>query len=291
MKYHAIKISSIGSENTMKKENSQFNLIKGNSRILKLLVILFIIILPASNLLLASKIIHLEKNLKSVTKQKEKLEKKNLKLYEENEALASSYDYSLKLLEDVAKVTVALNKENERVKSSQKKQEKLLSKLQKRKRLLSSYEWALYEDNIKTDISYEDIEDLKSLCKKKNLSEDTVDLVLAIAMTESGGDEEKSNPDSTALGLGQFIEETGRITYCHIMGNDTYNHEKIATDGTTNLKMILYYLEYLDIKTNGDINKTINYYRGKESEGYKRRIDKYLSNRNKKLKNLKISKK
>ena len=294
MKYNVIKLCSLKNENEMQQENlflrEQIDLLKRKSIIYKIAIMMLILILSTSNLLFLSKNIQLNENLKIYKTQNKKLEEKNLRLYEENNNLETSYDYTLKLLEDVAEVTVEVDKENKRVRSSQKKQEKLLTKLQRRKKLLSQYEWALYEDNMKTDISYEDIETLKSLCKKKNLSEDTVDLVLALAMTESSGDEKKSNPDSTALGLGQFIEETGRLTYCYLMGNDTYNHKKIAIDGTTNLKMILWYLEYLDIKTNGDINKTIDYYRGLKSKGYKKRINEYLSNRNKKIKNIKISK-
>lgn len=248
-----------------------------------------ILIFVLSHVLSYSCIKNLKEEIKVITKEKEDLEEKNLKLYEENQESATAYESSISLLKEVAEVAVELDKDNQKIVNLSKKQKRMLNKLQKRKKLMNKYEWALYNEDGKTDISFEDIETLRSLCKKKNLSDDTVDLVLAIAMTESTGDAKCTNPNSTALGLGQFIEETGRIAYTVLMGHDSYNHKKVAVNGTTNLKMIVYYLEYLDMKTNGDIDKVIDYYRGLRSEGYKKKINKYLSNNNKSLLNIKIT--
>lgn len=239
---------------------------------------------------LKKEITKITKEKEDVMKEKEELEDKNLSLYEENEETIAAYNNSMELLQNVASVAVELDEQNKKIVNSSRKQSNQLKRLQRRKRLMNSYEWALYdEEGIKTDITFNDIETLKSLCKKRNLSDDTIDLVLAIAMTESNGDAKCSNPTSTALGLGQFIEETGKITYTFLMGHEKYNHRKVALNGTTNLKMMVYYLEYLDIKCEGDINKIIDRYRGLRSAGYKRKINKYLSNRNKSLKNIKIT--
>lgn len=259
--------------------------------------ILSIVIFICGGILSYDVITGLQKEIKEVTREKDKIKKekdeledKNLSLYEENEETVTAYNSSIELLQNVAEVAVELDEQNKKIVDSSKRQARQLKRLQRRKRLMSNYEWALYdEEGIKTDISFEDIETLRSLCKKKNLSDDTVDLVLAIAMTESGGNAKCTNSTSTALGFGQFIEETGRITYTFLMGHESYNHRNVALNGTTNLKMILYYLEYLDMETNGDIDKIIDRYRGLRSAGYKRKINKYLSNRNKSLKNIKIT--
>lgn len=214
--------------------------------------------------------------------------KKNMLLYQELEQLGDDYDNLADMLCNISAITLDLNKEVKASNKIVKNYKKQLDKLEKNKKLLSSYGWALYnEDRKKTDISFDNIINLQELVKKRGLDEDTVDLILSICMTESDGNTNCTNPESTARGLGQFLNGTGRMVYTQLMGHSGYNHD-IAFDAQTNLDMMVYFLEYLNKKENGDIHAVIDRYRGLKSSSYKAKINSYLLKNNKSLASINI---
>ena len=73
------------------------------------------------------------------------------------------------------------------------------------------------------------------------------------------------------------------------MGNDIYNHQETASDSETNLEMMVYYLEYLDVKNNHNIERVISCYRGIESPSYKYKINSYLAKNDLSLATIDIS--
>ena len=108
-------------------------------------------------------------------------------------------------------------------------------------------------------------------------------------MTESNGNANARNVSSSAVGLGQFLSGTGRFVYTSLMGNDVYNHQETASDSETNLEMMVYYLEYLDVENNHNIERVISCYRGIESPNYKYKINSYLAKNDLSLATIDIS--
>lgn len=214
----------------------------------------------------------------------------NQSLIAENQSLSSTYNDAILILSDVSQIAYQLDKQNRTLNDDLNDALEKIKQYESREELFDSYEWALFrEDESRTDISYNDIITLEELVDEKDLSDDTVDLVLAMAMTESNGNANARNISSSAVGLGQFLSGTGRFVYTSLMGNDVYNHQETASDSETNLEMMVYYLEYLDVKNNHNIERVISCYRGIESPSYKYKINSYLAKNDLSLATIDIS--
>lgn len=214
----------------------------------------------------------------------------NQSLIAENQSLSSTYNDAVLILSDVSQIAYQLDQQNRTLNDDLNDALEKIKQYESREKLFDSYEWALFrEDGSRTDISYNDIITLEELVDEKDLSDDTVDLVLAMAMTESNGNANARNVSSSAVGLGQFLSGTGRFVYTSLMGNDVYNHQETATDSETNLEMMVYYLEYLDVKNNHNIERVISCYRGIESPSYKYKINSYLAKNDLSLATIDIS--
>ena len=214
----------------------------------------------------------------------------NQSLIAENQSLSSTYNDAVLILSDVSQIAYQLDQQNRTLNDDLNDALEKIKQYESREKLFDSYEWALFrEDGSRTDISYNDIVTLEELVDEKDLSDDTVDLVLAMAMTESNGNANARNISSSAVGLGQFLSGTGRFVYTSLMGNDVYNHQETASDSETNLEMMVYYLEYLDIKNNHNIERVISCYRGIESPSYKYKINSYLAKNDLSLATIDIS--
>ena len=214
----------------------------------------------------------------------------NQSLIAENQSLSSTYNDAVLILSDVSQIAYQLDQQNRTLNDDLNDALEKIKQYESREKLFDSYEWALFrEDGSRTDISYNDIITLEELVDEKDLSDDTVDLVLAMAMTESNGNANARNISSSAVGLGQFLSGTGRFVYTSLMGNDVYNHQETATDSETNLEMMVYYLEYLDVKNNHNIERVISCYRGIESPSYKYKINSYLAKNDLSLATIDIS--
>lgn len=214
----------------------------------------------------------------------------NQSLIAENQSLSSTYNDAVLILSDVSKIAYQLDQQNRTLNDDLNDALEKIKQYESREELFDSYEWALFRENgSRTDIGYNDIVTLEELVDEKDLSDDTVDLVLAMAMTESNGNANARNISSSAVGLGQFLSGTGRFVYTSLMGNNAYNHQETATDSETNLEMMVYYLEYLDLKNNHNIERVISCYRGIESPSYKYKINSYLAKNDLSLATIDIS--
>ena len=214
----------------------------------------------------------------------------NQSLIAENQSLSSTYNDAVLILSDVSQIAYQLDQQNRTLNDDLNDALEKIKQYESREELFDSYEWALFrEDGSRTDISYNDIITLEELVDEKDLSDDTVDLVLAMAMTESNGNANARNVSSSAVGLGQFLSGTGRFVYTSLMGNDVYNHQETASNSETNLEMMVYYLEYLDVKNNHNIERVISCYRGIESPSYKYKINSYLAKNDLSLATIDIS--
>ena len=214
----------------------------------------------------------------------------NQSLIAENQSLSSTYNDAVLILSDVSQIAYQLDQQNRTLNDDLNDALEKIKQYESREELFDSYEWALFRENgSRTDISYNDIVTLEELVDEKDLSDDTVDLVLAMAMTESNGNANARNVSSSAVGLGQFLSGTGRFVYTSLMGNDVYNHQETASNSETNLEMMVYYLEYLDVKNNHNIERVISCYRGIESPSYKYKINSYLAKNDLSLATIDIS--
>ena len=214
----------------------------------------------------------------------------NQSLIDENQSLSSTYNDAVLILSDVSQIAYQLDQQNRTLNDDLNDALEKIKQYESREELFDSYEWALFrKDGSRTDISYNDIVTLEELVDEKDLSDNTVDLVLAMAMTESNGNANARNISSSAVGLGQFLSGTGRFVYTSLMGNDVYNHQETASDSETNLEMMVYYLEYLDVKNNHNIERVISCYRGIESPNYKYKINSYLAKNDLSLATIDIS--
>lgn len=203
----------------------------------------------------------------------------NEALYEEIGEFSDTYNQTVALLEKTSSMAYELDLENDALVNQANELQETINTYEERKELFNKYEWAIIRsDNTRTDITYERITSLEELAGEKGLSDDSVNLVLALAMTESQGIETAANSESSARGLGQMLESTARFTYEKLMGNGkgTYNHD-MALDGDTNIAMMCYYLDYLGIKYDDNISLVLKEYRGEEDPEYNKKVDTYLA--------------
>ena len=193
--------------------------------------------------------------------------------------------------EKLAKVSVDLDTQNKELVDQINSQNEELEKLEARAELYDKYEYAIVrEDNTRTDITYEEIDTLESLAKERNMGEDAVTLVMAIAMNESDGIEDAKNPESTATGFGGLLAGTAEYIYETEMDNPegSYNHKVMAKDGELNLEISLCLVDYLADLNNRNPIKTVNDYRGIKDKIYLSKLDKNLLKVNKTLRYLNI---
>lgn len=194
-----------------------------------------------------------------------------------NEELVGTFNYLSETLKTTFDMIVELDESNNTLKQDNHELQTIISKYEERAELFDKYEYAIIRDNgTRTDITYDNIKNLEQLVQEKEMTEETVDLVLSLAMTESNGKEKVNNKTSTARGYGQILSSTGEFVYCRLMDNSSYSHE-LAYDGDTNFAMMVNYLDYLNIKNRGNMTKVIDGYRGIESDDYKYKVDGYLS--------------
>lgn len=218
-----------------------------------------------------------------------KLAKENAYLHEENMKLVSASNMYFDTALYFADISVAMDECNTELKGIVSEQEEELIVYRSREELLDKYEYALYHDGKKTDITYEQIISLQEYCEEKGYSNDMVDLVLAIAMKESTGNSQAYNKSSGATGYGQFLNSTAKFVYTKLQGNENYTHD-VSLDGETNLKMVADYMDYLTNYYGGSVPKAINSYRGCYDKGYISIINKYLGYNGLSLNTIRITK-
>ena len=208
-----------------------------------------------------------------------------------NEELTENLNKLSDEYEKVATLSVTLDDQNKSLVDQINSLNKTLDEYEEREELFDKYEYALIrEDGTRTDITYEEIQNLYNTAEELDMSEDSICLILSVAMVESQGTETAKNTSSTAVGLGQILSDTGKFVWTNLMDNDSkYVHSTVASDGNTNLQMMAYLLNYLNDKYNGNTIKVIKEYRGENDIEYFEKIDTYLDTAGLSLKNLSIS--
>lgn len=207
---------------------------------------------------------------------------KKYSLLEENyNTLLSRYDSMNDTIGELSDISLELDKENKKLLKQIRKQNKRIKKFQKRQELLDKYEYALYQDGSKTDITFDQLITLEKLLKKSKIKDQ--DLILSWILAESGGDETCTSTISTAKGYAQFLDGTSEFVYVNLMGNDKNTwYPNIVYDGEISLKMMVTFIDYLYDKNDGDLYEILRDYRGKQDiTGYISMIDDYLKNANK----------
>ena len=155
---------------------------------------------------------------------------------------------------------------------------KELNEFKEREELYDKYEFALYYDGEKTDITFDQLRYLEEIIADSSFSEP--EFLLAWIMTESHGNTYAKNPHSTAKGYGQFLDGTSKSVWTNILG---YNEKEwsadIAYDGYTNLELMVAYTDYLYSKHHSFMGMMYSY-TGYDSEaglrGYLSKLNEYL---------------
>ena len=144
-----------------------------------------------------------------------------------------------------------------------------LKELEEREELYDKYDYALFYEGERTDVTYQRIKNVKEYCKDEGLSDDAVGFVMSLVATESHGDASAENENSTAAGLGQLLYDTAKYIYEEEMGNGegTYKYD-LALNPDTNLEMVTAYVSYLTENYGDNPIKVLNAYRGESSPGY-----------------------
>lgn len=227
---------------------------------------------------LQSNVISLQSQITELTTTNESLVAENNQFRTEAESVAASYNEVSETLKSVSEVSTELDTENQTLIAANQSKDQIIATYEERSELFDKYEYTVLDDSgNRTDINYSDMKMLEDICEEKGLNQETVNLVLAIAMTESTGNEDAKSSISTARGFGQFLSGTGEFVYTELMGNSDYNHAEVASSGTENLEMMVYYLDYLNKNCDGNIGEVINRYRGLNDPSYKYKINRYLS--------------
>lgn len=252
--------------------------------ILSVLVIFLIgfIIIAGNNMIVKNR--NLENQLAKVNSELETVNNTNKELTENLNELSDEY-------EKVSTLSVVLDDQNKSLVKQINSLNKTLDEYEEREELFDKYEYALIrEDGTHTDITYEEIQNLYNTAEELNMSEESICLILSVAMVESQGTESAKNTDTTATGLGQILSGTGKFVWTDLMDNSgRYIHSSVASDGNTNLQMMAYLLNYLNDKYNGNVINVMKEYRGENDVKYFEKIDTYLDTAGLSLKSLSIS--
>lgn len=195
------------------------------------------------------------------------------------EILVEHYDGFNKTIDELVDISETLDEQNQEY-------YKELENYRTREELHDKYEYALFRNGERTDITYDQIITLESLMEESEIGDP--DLILSIVMTESGGNEHAANSTSTAKGFGQFLNGTSQFVYTDLLGYPESEWcPEIAYNGATNLEMMVAYTDYLYEFHDGNLYKVIQSYRGKEDiTSYVAVIDSYLINNDKSVQSI-----
>ena len=231
--------------------------IKSSSKTSTVFLGLIVIILFSSTCILACNNNNLRKELTDSKTKYDKLASNYTKLYQVGAGLYSEYkiieyNYSKdaetyeKLnseVKDLMDTVTELDSQNKKLSKENKQMHKDLDKYEKRSELFDKYEYAIYHGKKRTSFTYSQLQLAEDIMKDKGMD---ANLLLAIAMTESGGNEKIQSKVSSAKGYGQFLSGTGKFVYEDLMKAGTYNHN-YALNGSTNIKLMANYLKYLHL--------------------------------------------
>lgn len=194
--------------------------------------------------------------------------------------MSEHYDGFNNTINELVNISNTLDEQNQSLAQSNQQYYEELQQYKNRAELYDKYDYALIDEaGNRTDITYDQLQSLQTLVQNSSINDE--DLILSWIMTESGGKENAQNSSSTAKGYGQFLNGTSKFVYTDLMGESGW-HPGVALDGSTNMEMMVNYVDYLYKQNNGDLYATIRSYRGKNDiSGYVAKIDSYLANKGK----------
>lgn len=228
-------------------------------------------------------------NIDDLNAQVETVNQEKLALEQQNIELQVAFDACSELLYDVSEIAIALDDSNAELLNTNAGLNEILNGTQDRLEVYEKYNYAFVrEDGSRTELRYDQVKSLQEMAEEKGMTDESIDLILSIVMTESNGIEAIKSENSSATGYGQFLSSTGEFVWERLMGNENYTHD-LAENGDINLTMMVEYLCYLDNKYNGNMNLIINEYRGIDSISYKEKINQYLSCSNNSLATVQIT--
>lgn len=181
---------------------------------------------------------------------------------------------------ELTDISTKLDEENQQLKQDNLDLMDTVDEYQSREELFNKYEYALYDtQNKRTDITYNQLSNLETMLEDSNIKD--TDLILAMIMTESNGNEKAQSAVSTAKGYGQILDGTSKFVYTKLLNNSGWN-SSVALNGDTNIEMMVAYTDYLYDQNNGNLYEIIKDYRGKtDITSYVRTIDTYLASADK----------
>lgn len=152
----------------------------------------------------------------------------------------------------------------------------------------ADYSYALYDDyGNKTDITVDQIKNLKYEATDLGMTQDSVDVALSIAMHESGGQEAVKNPCSTAAGYCGILDTTGKYVWNDIMGNDNYSYS-LLFNGEDNLSISLNYIKYLTTIEGDNLSSVLTDYAGLYNQQFLNFVNGYLNRKGKSIYTVKL---
>ena len=261
--------------------------VKTKTNITTVFLGLIVVLLFSSTCALASKNINLRKELSKTKNEHNKLASNYTKLYQisvdlNREYQVTNFNYSKdketyekvnSQIKDLMDTVSELDSQNKKLAEENKKMYSDLKKYEKRSELFDRYEYAIYHGKKRTSFTYSQLELAEDIMEEKGMD---ANLLLAIAMTESGGNEKSQSTSSTARGFGQFLSGTAKFVYEDLMKAGAYNHD-YALNGKTNIKLMANYLKYLQGSRNS-VYGIIESYRGvKNCTSYMNKVDSYLN--------------
>lgn len=218
----------------------------------------------------------------------------NTKFENEIKEVKANYDLAMQKLIDYSETITELNSiletldtQNKELVNANEAYYNELTELRRKAELYDHYNYALVDScGNRTDITYDQLEILEDLLADSKVNDQ--DLILALIMTESGGNEKCRNSQSTAKGYGQFLDGTSKFVYCNLLNKDNWS-PSVALDGETNLEMTVAYIEYLYEKDENLYN-ALRRYRGKQDiTKYVARMDTFLAHNNKSVYEISLS--
>ena len=208
-----------------------------------------------------------------VSRYKAQIEKADKELAEAAQIKEDDQKLAEKLNTVVANM-VDLDMQNASLIASNEEYYNQLQVFQNRQKLYDKYSWALYnKQGERNDITFDQLKTGEDILLKAGLDPD---ILWGFVITESGGDENAKNPNSTATGHGQVLASTGKSVYEKIMGNGPGSfNSSMLLDGDVNIRITSEYLAYLK-ENSSSIYEVVDKYAGEHNEAYYRKLDETL---------------
>ena len=193
---------------------------------------------------------------------------------ERNYYITSCANLGNALIESI-NISEALDETNKQLINDNLEINEELNVFREREELYDKYEYALYFNGDRTDLTYDQLLTLQDMVKDTSIP--SVDMILAICMHESHFNASAVNGSgSGASGYGQFLPSTARSVWSNILGNDPDDWEpEYIFDPDINLQMCVAYTDYL-IKKHGGPRGAMQQYSGGGGDGYIAALDIYL---------------